>query len=143
MQKIAKYFGEDEGSHCGVCDVCQSGVVHEMKDFTLEAKNIVNCLANLITINPNVKIPDLAMTYMGSKSKGIITKGFHVVALYGSGKTAFKNVASATTFIHHLILKGIITENLPTHESTTSYPGSSILRGLRERPWHCLVTCAQ
>ena len=100
-----------------------------MKDFTLEAKNTVNCLASLIAINPNVKISDLAMTYMGSKSKGIITKGFHVVPLYGSGKTAFKNIASATTFIHHLILKGIITENLPTHESTARVASTNLTPG--------------
>ena len=117
VQKIAKYFGEDQGNCCYVCDVCQSGVVHEMKDFTQEAKNIVNCLASLIAISPNVKISELAMTYMGSKSKGITTKGFHVVPLYGSGKNTFKNIVSVTTFVHHLILKGIIIENLPTPES--------------------------
>ena len=117
VQKIAKYFGEDQGNYCCVCDICQNGVVSEMKDFTKEAKNIVNCLASLIAINPIVRISELAMTYMGSKSKGITTKGFHVVPLYGSGKTVFKNTLLATNFVHHLIFNEMIAENLPSHGS--------------------------
>jgi RecQ family ATP-dependent DNA helicase len=120
LQSIAKYFGEDEGECCGVCDICQKGSVLDAKDCTDEAKNLLNCLASLIAIQPRVKLSELSMTYMGSKAKEITNKGFHVVPLYGKGKNTFKNIVTVTKFVQHLIFQGIIIENLPHVENRMS-----------------------
>ena len=38
-QFIAKYFSELQGDVCKMCDICQKGMTHQIKDFTNEAKN--------------------------------------------------------------------------------------------------------
>lgn len=120
IQNIARYFGEDEGDCCHVCDICQKGIVNETKDYTDEAKNLVQCLASLISSQPKVKLSELVMTYMGSKAKEILNKGSHTVPLYGKGKSTFKNTVTLTEFVQHLIFKGIIVENLPNIEQRMS-----------------------
>ncbi len=120
QQVIAKYFSEDVGETCKSCDVCQKGVVHEVKDYTQEAKNVIECLSNLNYLNSKVKINQLVMTYMGSKAKGIITNGFHAVPQYGKGKTTFHSCTYLTKFVQHLIFKGFVKENIQNIENRIS-----------------------
>ncbi len=120
QQVIAKYFSEDVGETCKSCDVCQKGVVHEVKDYTQEAKNVIECLSNLNSLNSKVKIDQLVMTYMGSKAKGIITNGFHAVPQYGKGKTTFHSCTYLTKFVQHLIFKGFVKENIQNIENRIS-----------------------
>ena len=120
VQNIARYFGEDEGDSCHVCDICQTGVVNETKDYTDAAKNLVQCLASLLTIQPKVKLSELVMTYMGSKAKEILNKGFHAVPMYAKGKNTFRNTVLVTEFVQHLIFKGLIIENLPNIQQRMS-----------------------
>lgn len=117
VQHITRYFGEDDGDCCGVCDTCEKGSVPDMKDCTNEAKNLVTCLASLIAIQPKVKLSELVMTYMGSKAKEVLHKGFHAVPLYGKGKKTFKNTVNLSQFVQHLIFKEIIVENLQNNEN--------------------------
>lgn len=50
QQVIAEYFDENAGEPCKSCDICQQGVIQELKDYTQEAKNIIECLTNLIAM---------------------------------------------------------------------------------------------
>ena len=120
QQIIAKYFEEEEGEPCKVCDVCQKGVIQEVKDYTQEAKNVMECLTNLVAIQSHVKISQLVMTYMGSKGKEIITNGFKTVPQYGKGKTNFQNSSTLTKFVQHLIFEGFLKENLQNVEDRIS-----------------------
>ena len=120
VQSISRHFGEDESNPCGVCDICQKGSVPDLHDCTDEAKNVLNCLASLIAIQPKIKLSELALVFIGSKAKDVMSKGFHVVPLYGKGKKSFKNIAKLTEFVQHLIFKGLIVETLPNSESRIS-----------------------
>ena len=61
------------------------------------------------------------MVFIGSKAKDVMSKGFHVVPLYGKGKKkSFKNIAKLTEFVQHLIFKGLIVETLPNSENNIS-----------------------
>lgn len=62
LQSMARHFGEDEGDHCNVCDICQKGSVPDMQDNTDEAKNVLNCLASLIAIQSKIKLSELVVT---------------------------------------------------------------------------------
>ena len=116
QQFIAKYFEEELGDSCKCCDICQEDSVREVKDFTPHAKNVIECLNQLRAIQPKLKLTDLAMTYMGSKAKVIITQGFHTVAQYGKGKEQFLNITNVTKFIQFLIFNGFINENIRSLE---------------------------
>ena len=68
-QFIAKYFSELQGDVCKMCDICQKGMTRHVKDFTNEAKSILECLTSITAIQSKVKVNALAMMYMGSKAK--------------------------------------------------------------------------
>lgn len=119
-RSIAKYFEEDQGNPCTLCDVCQKGIIHEAKDYSQEARNLMDCLTSLIAIQSKIKVTELVLTYMGSKAKGIINTGFHRVPQYGKGKTHFRNASVLTQFVQHLIFKGFFMENLRDMEDRVS-----------------------
>jgi superfamily II DNA helicase RecQ len=87
QQVIAEYFGENAGEPCKSCDICQQGVIQELKNYTQEARNIIECLTNMIAVLPKVKVSHLVMTYMGSKAKEIIANKLNAIPQYGKGKT--------------------------------------------------------
>ena len=60
VRNIAKYFEEDQGNPCTLCDVCQKGIVHDVKDYTEEAKNLMHCLTNLTVLQSRIKVTDLS-----------------------------------------------------------------------------------
>ena len=116
QQFIARYFDENLGEACDCCDICQEDSFQEQKDLTLHARNVIDCLRQISALEGKPKLTDLAMTYMGSKAKTIITQRFNTVAQYGKGKDQFLNVNNATKFIQFLIFKGFIKENIRSLE---------------------------
>ena len=126
QQFIPKYFEEELGDVCRCCDICQEDKVREEKDFTVHARNVIECLSQLRALQPKLKLADLAMTYMGSKAKAITNQNFHTLPQYGKGKDQFLNISTATRFIQFLIFKGFINENI---------------RGLEERMTVTYLTC--
>ena len=116
QQFIARYFDENLGEACDCCDICQEDSFQEQKDLTLHARNVIDCLRQISVLEGKPKLTDLAMTYMGSKAKTIITQRFNTVAQYGKGKDQFLNVNNATKFIQFLIFKGFIKENIRSLE---------------------------
>ena len=106
VRNIAKYFEEDQGNPCILCDVCQKGIVHDVKHYTEEAKNLMHCLTNLTVLQSRIKVTDLVLTYMGSKSKAVVSCGFNGVPQYGKGKVNFRTASALTQFVQLLIFKG-------------------------------------
>ena len=53
VRNIAKCFEEDQ-------------------DYTEEAKNLMHRLTNLTVLQSRIKVTDLVLTYMGSKSKAVV-----------------------------------------------------------------------
>ncbi|XP_028408806.1 uncharacterized protein LOC114531386 [Dendronephthya gigantea] len=119
-RNIAKYFEEDQGNSCTLCDVCQKGIVHESKDYTEEAMNMMHCLTNLTALRSKIKVTDLVLTYMGSKAKAIISSGFDRVPQYGKGKINFKTASVLTQFVQLLIFRGYLKENVREMEERVS-----------------------
>lgn len=120
QQFIAKYFEEEHGDVCKCCDICHEDNVREEKDFTVHAKNVIECLSQIRALQPKLKLTDLAMTFMGSKAKAITNQSFHTVPQYGKGKEQFLNISNATKFIQFLIFKGFINENIRALEERMS-----------------------
>lgn len=116
QQFIARYFEEDLGETCKCCDICQQDNVREDKDLTVHARNIIECLRQISALEGKPKLTDLAMTYMGSKAKTVITQRFNTVPQYGKGKDHFLNVNNVTKFIQFLIFNGFIKENIRSLE---------------------------
>ena len=79
-------------------------------------KNTIECLRKISEREGKPKLTDLAMTYMGSKAKTIITQSFNTVAQYGKGKDQFLNMKNATELIQFLVFKGFIKENIRSLE---------------------------
>ena len=120
QQVIAKYFSEDVCWPCNCCDVCQKGVTHEVKDYSEEARNVVECVTSMAAIQSKVKVNQLVMTCMGSKVKEVLSNGLQNVPQYGKGKKSFRNTSIATKFVQHLIFKGFLLENLQNLENRAS-----------------------
>ena len=121
VRNIAKYFEEDQGNPCTLCDVCQKGIVHDVKDYTEEAKNLMHRLTNLTALQSRIKVTDLVLTYMGSKSKAVVSCGFNGVPQYGKGKVNFTTASALTQFVQLLIFKGFLKENLRELEDKVSF----------------------
>ena len=75
-------------------------------------------------IHPTITIRQPALTFKGSKvNREVESKRFHNVAHYGAGQYLFKNDIDAIKFVHHLILKGLLQEEMQLvgGRSTTPY----------------------
>lgn len=123
QQFICKYFEEDIGELCKSCDICQKDIIRQEQDMTEHAKAIIQCLIAIIRLKSQIRLSELAMTFMGSKAKVILEKNFHTVAQHGKGKNAFPNTATVTRFIYYLVSQGFINENINCLEdrSTVTY----------------------
>ena len=59
-------------------------------------KKLMHCVTNLTVLQSRIKVPDLVLTYMGSKSKAVVSCGFNGVPQYGKGKVNFKTASALT-----------------------------------------------
>ena len=113
QQLFCKYVEEEKEERCDICDNCKRTRMptHEATDMTTEARDLITCLQQMMLIKARVKLDELAMTFMGSKSKGIIDSKFNTCGLYGKGKTKFETNVKLTRFVEHLIYQSILREN--------------------------------
>lgn len=143
QQFICKYFEEALGESCQVCDICQKDTVFHEKDMTDHAKDIVTCLINLSRLKPKVKLSELGMTLMGSKAKDIVRQNFHTIEQHGKGKGVFSNIVKITRFIHVLISRGFINENINCLEdrNTITHLTCGNVNDLLNNKCQVLYTC--
>ena len=123
-KSIMDYFDDNSAVECEKgCDNCTKPCV-QLKDYSKEAIILCECIKEMQALNPKITIRQLALTFKGSKAKPEVeSKGFHNVAHYGAGQNLFKNDTDTITFVHHLILKGVLQEKmqLVCGRSTTPY----------------------
>ncbi|CAB4007636.1 ATP-dependent DNA helicase [Paramuricea clavata] len=124
-KQIVNYFDKDDhsGDECHkTCDICVSDVVVEPVDYSMEAKNVIDCLKGMQRIQAKVTAKFLTLTFRGSKSSAVINKGFQNVNEYGKGKEKF-NEKQLQKFIHCLINGRVLDEQLPSscEKCTTPY----------------------
>ena len=112
QKMISLYFGSLVSEKCGKCDNCLSTVIPLEIDFTLHAKQLVSCLQYIVSIKDKVSVDDLALTYIGSKSATVKSNKLDQVPEHGKGKGSFKSTSHLTSFINHLVIKGIFVQNL-------------------------------
>ena len=128
-QQIASYFGDaGAGINCDKsCDICSSGNLEHPIDFSDDAIQIVNCLDSMRQLQPKVTTKLLVLTFRGSKSNAVISKGLENVNEYGKGKNKFSE-KGLLKFIQCLIIENIVHEQLPSanENSTTPY----LVRGI-------------
>ena len=113
QQLFAKYFQEEEGEPCELCDNCQESSVPttSFRDLTESTKELITCLNQMVLIKPRIKLSELVMTYIGSKAKDVIDSKFNMCALYGKGKAQFKTAKQLSKFVEHLIYEEDLSEN--------------------------------
>jgi RecQ family ATP-dependent DNA helicase len=112
---ILEYFDDSSTVNCERhCDNCLKPPATP-KDYTPEAINVCLCVEEMCQIHAKISARQLALTFKGSKSKkDVESKGFHNIPHYGIGQKVFKNDGDALKFIQHLIISGILAENMRT-----------------------------
>ncbi|XP_028412058.1 ATP-dependent helicase SGS1-like, partial [Dendronephthya gigantea] len=119
---ILQYFDDDSEVVCNSCDNCRKPT-SAFVEYTQQAINVCQCLEEMIVINPKINVKQLALTFKGSKSKrDVESKGFHNIAHYGVGQSAFKNDADAIRFVQHLIIHGVLMENIRVADGRFTTP---------------------
>ena len=108
-QQIASYFGDGgAGINCDKsCDICSSGNLEHPIDFSADAIQILNCLDSMRQLQPKVTTKLLVLTFHGSKSNAVISKGLENVNEYGKGKNKFSE-KGLLKFIQCLIIENIV-----------------------------------
>lgn len=128
-QHIASYFGDGgAGINCDKsCDICSSGNLEHPIDFSDDAIQILNCVDSMRQLQPKVTTKLLVLTFRGSKSNAVISKGLENVNEHGKGKNKFSE-KGLLKFIQCLIIENIVHEQLPSanENSTTPY----LVRGI-------------
>lgn len=119
--QIVNYFDGKVSTTCNrKCDVCLQPP-SEPIDGTQHAKSVIACLQSMKSIDNNVTIKSLALTYRGSKSKPIINKGYNNAINHGNGSKDF-NGKVMYKFIHLLIANGLLKEKLRAVEDAKTTP---------------------
>jgi hypothetical protein len=108
-----EYFDNETEANCNrTCDNSLK-TPPAIKDYTNEAINVCHCVQEMLAVNANVNVKQVALAFKGSKSKcDIESKGFHVISHYGSGRNVFNNEVDAIKFVQHLIVHGVLLENI-------------------------------
>jgi bloom syndrome protein len=112
-KQLMEYFDNETEANCNrTCDNCLK-TPPAIKDYTNEAINVCHCVQEMLAVNANVNVKQVALAFKGSKSKcDIESKGFHVISHYGSGRNVFNNEVDAIKFVQHLIVHGVLLENI-------------------------------
>ena len=118
---IAEHFESFFDEKCGNCSNCVNPVIPTVKDHTSHVKQLISCFQHMQVIKDKVSVDELGSAYIGSKAATVRNLKFDQVPEYGKGKGHFKSVGHLTSFINHLIVKGIFIENLrEIHDKTKS-----------------------
>ena len=122
-QQIAYYFGDGgAGVNCDKsCDICSGGNLEHLVDFSDDGIEILNCLDSMRQIQAKVTTKLLTLTFRGSKSNAITSKGFQNVNEYGKGRNKFSE-KGLLKFIQCLIIENIVHEQLPSANENRTTP---------------------
>ena len=121
-QQIAAYFGDGgAGINCDKsCDICSSGNLEHPIDLSDNAIQILNCLDSMRQLQPKVTTKLLVLTFRGSKSNAVISKGLENVNEYGKGKNKFSE-KGLLKCIQCLIIEILCMNNYPLQMRTAQH----------------------
>jgi ATP-dependent DNA helicase RecQ len=110
---ILEYFDENSAANCeGSCNNCFKPPPVP-KEYTTEAINVCLCFEEMCKIYAKINARQLALTFKGSKSKQYLeTKVFITFSIIGIGQNIFKNDGDAIKCVQHLIINGVLAENI-------------------------------
>ncbi|PRP75632.1 putative DNA helicase hus2 [Planoprotostelium fungivorum] len=102
----------------GTCDNCRSGRTGVEKDVTNEAKRLLSCIREMLSINNKITIKMINEAYRGKSSKSNLAKGFGNIKSYGCGGNT--TITNADRLLHMMTSKNILRE--VTHKTGKGYP---------------------
>lgn len=115
-QQIASYFHDESAVICDkACHICSSGALEHSADRSDDAIGVLKCLKSCS------KFSSKSLTFHGSKSNTVTSKGFHSVNGYGKGQNKF-NEKGLLKFIQCLITENIIHEQLHSENDKMTTP---------------------
>lgn len=79
-----RYFGESFDPPCGSCDNCCQP--RETKDWTLEARQLLSCIARLAQRQERFGAAYLIEILRGGQSQKLVDRGHQALSVYGIGK---------------------------------------------------------
>ena len=110
--KWTKYFAY-------YANICSSGNLEHRMDFS-DAIQILNCLDSMWQLQPKVTTKLLVLTFRGSKSNAVISKGLENVNEYGKGKNKFSE-KGLLKCIQCLIIEILCMNNYPLQMRTAQH----------------------
>ena len=124
-----RYFGEDYTGPCGACDNCCRP--RSSMDRTIEAQQLMSCIARLARLNERFGIAYLTEILRGGTSQRLIDRGHGNLSVYGIGKA--HSVEAWRHFARSLIHQGLLVEGQDGY-ATLSLNAQSweVLRGTRK-----------
>jgi ATP-dependent DNA helicase RecQ len=119
-----RYFGESVGGPCGACDNCLEP--RELVDRTLEAKQLLSCVARLAQRGERFGAAHVVEILRGGRSERLISRGHNDLSVYGIGKD--RSLDEWRALVRSLLHQGLMTE------TQDGYPVLS----LNEASWQVL-----
>ncbi|HEX4242395.1 MAG TPA: DNA helicase RecQ [Steroidobacteraceae bacterium] len=119
-----RYFGESVGGPCGACDNCLEP--RELVDRTLEAKQLLSCVARLAQRGERFGAAHVVEILRGGRSERLISRGHDDLSVYGIGKD--RSLDEWRALVRSLLHQGLMTE------TQDGYPVLS----LNEASWQVL-----
>jgi ATP-dependent DNA helicase RecQ len=119
-----RYFGESLQGPCGACDNCLEP--RELVDRTLEAKQLLSCVARLGQRGERFGAAHIVEILRGSRSERVLSRGHDTLSVYGIGKD--RSLDEWRALLRSLLHQGLMAE------SQDGYPVLS----LNEASWQVL-----
>jgi ATP-dependent DNA helicase RecQ len=119
-----RYFGESVLGPCGACDNCLEP--RELIDRTLEAKQLLSCVARLAQRGERFGAAHVVEILRGGRSERLISRGHDALSVYGIGKD--RSLDEWRALVRSLLHQGLMTE------TQDGYPVLS----LNEASWQVL-----
>jgi ATP-dependent DNA helicase RecQ len=101
-----RYFDEAFDGPCGACDNCRNP--RELEDFTLQAKQLLSCVARLAQRGERFGAAHIVDILRGSRSERVLSRNHDSLSVYGIGKE--RSVEQWRTLIRALLHQGLMAE---------------------------------
>ena len=118
-QTMLEYFNDHVTDPCQTCDACRNST-GQLSDMTIPANDLIDCVAEILTVQARVSAKFVVLVYHGHKVRDIVAKGLHNLPSFGKGKRVFKNDKGAMKLLHLLISLGFLSVNLALAENQST-----------------------
>ena len=124
-----RYFDEIFAGACGACDNCCEP--KELEDLTLEAKQLLSCVARLAQRDERFGAAYIVDILRGSRSERVLSRNHDTLSVYGIGKS--RSLEDWRALVRSLLHQGLVAETQDGYPVLSLNAGSwQVLKG--ERP---------